>query len=189
MLLSVPVQSLSRILTRRSRGLAVVVAFPVVVGLIVVGALFVVRRLMAHFATLAHALPALAVTGRRYLLVVLVQLNEWASWLARRSRRPRRSKGTSPRVSGARGRLAGRPLRPGLGGLWSRRRRLRDHLRRGLPARGLAQLKVAYLTATPRCYRHDARVLWNAFDHSFWRYMSGLFLDLFIQGAVFALAL
>ena len=62
MLLWVPVQTLSRIMTRRSRGLAVEVTFLVVVGLIVVGALFVVRRLMAQFATLAHALPVLAET-------------------------------------------------------------------------------------------------------------------------------
>ena len=62
MLLSVPVQTHSCNMTRRSRGLAVVVTFLVVVGLIVVGALFVVRRLMAQFATLAHALPVLAET-------------------------------------------------------------------------------------------------------------------------------
>ena len=62
MLLSVPVQTLSRIMRRRSRGLAVEVTFLVVVGLIVVGALFVVRWLMAQFATLAHALPVLAET-------------------------------------------------------------------------------------------------------------------------------
>jgi predicted PurR-regulated permease PerM len=77
MLLSVPVQTLSRIMTRRSRGLAIVVTVLVVAGLIVVGALFVVRRLVAHFATLAHALPVLAETGRLYLLVVLGQLDEW----------------------------------------------------------------------------------------------------------------
>lgn len=40
-----------------------------------------------------------------------------------------------------------------------------------------------------RSYRHDARDLWNAFEHSFSRYLSGLFLDLFIQGAVSALVL
>ena len=77
MLLSAPVRILSRIMTRRSRGLAVEVTFLVVVGLIVVGALFVVRRLMAQFATLAHALPVLAETRRRNLLAVLGQLDEW----------------------------------------------------------------------------------------------------------------
>jgi predicted PurR-regulated permease PerM len=48
---------------------------------------------------------------------------------------------------------------------------------------------VAYLKAIPTRYRHDARDLWNAFEHSFSRYLSGLFLDLFIQGAVSALVL
>jgi hypothetical protein len=47
------------------------------VGLVVVGALFVVPRLMAQFATLAHALPVLAETRRRNLLAVLGQLDEW----------------------------------------------------------------------------------------------------------------
>ena len=32
---------------------------------------------MAQFATLADALPALTETGRRYLIVVLGQLDEW----------------------------------------------------------------------------------------------------------------
>jgi predicted PurR-regulated permease PerM len=77
MLLSVPVRTLSRIMPRRSRGLAVVVTFLVIVGLIVVGMLFVVPRLMAQFATLADALSALAETGRCYLPVVLEQLDEW----------------------------------------------------------------------------------------------------------------
>jgi predicted PurR-regulated permease PerM len=51
------------------------------------------------------------------------------------------------------------------------------------------RIKVTYLTAAPKRYRHDARGLWNAFEHSFSRYLSGLFLDLFIQGVVSALAL
>ena len=51
--------------------------FLVVVGLIVVGALFVIPRLIAQFAALADVLPALAETGRRYLLVVPGQLDEW----------------------------------------------------------------------------------------------------------------
>jgi predicted PurR-regulated permease PerM len=51
------------------------------------------------------------------------------------------------------------------------------------------RIKVAYLTAAPKSYRHDARELWNAFEHSFSRYLSGLFLDLFIQGAASAVVL
>jgi hypothetical protein len=44
-------------------------------GLIVVGGFFVVPRLMAQFATLADALPALAGAGRRYLIVGLEVLD------------------------------------------------------------------------------------------------------------------
>jgi predicted PurR-regulated permease PerM len=51
------------------------------------------------------------------------------------------------------------------------------------------RIKLAYLKTVPTRYRHDARDLWNAFEHSFSRYLSGLFLDLFIQGAVSALVL
>ncbi|HEV2745597.1 MAG TPA: AI-2E family transporter [Rubrobacter sp.] len=51
------------------------------------------------------------------------------------------------------------------------------------------RIKLAYLRAAPTRYRHDARDLWDAFEHSFSRYLSGLLLDLFIQGAVSALVL
>src|SRR5215213_2185600 len=45
---------------------------------------------------------------------------------------------------------------------------------------------------TSRAHRDatgTTRELWNAFEHAFSRYMSRQFLDLFIQGAVSALAL
>jgi predicted PurR-regulated permease PerM len=51
------------------------------------------------------------------------------------------------------------------------------------------RIKAAYLMRIPAPYRHDACDLWNAFEHSFSRYMSGLFVDLLIQGAVSALVL
>jgi predicted PurR-regulated permease PerM len=51
------------------------------------------------------------------------------------------------------------------------------------------RIKAAYFMRIPAPYRHDARDLWNAFEHSFSRYMSGLFVDLLIQGAVSALVL
>jgi predicted PurR-regulated permease PerM len=51
------------------------------------------------------------------------------------------------------------------------------------------RIKAAYLMVVPATYRHDARDLWNAFEHSFSRYMNGLLLDLLIQGALSALVL
>lgn len=46
------------------------------------------------------------------------------------------------------------------------------------------RIKAAHLMRVSLLYRHDARDLWSAFEHSFSRYMNGLFLDLIIQGAV-----
>ena len=189
-LLSAPVRNLSRIMPRRSRGLAVVVTFLSIVVLIVVGAIFVVPRLMAQFATLSDSLPALAETGRRYLLVGLEQLDEWGILDGTPEQSvPMIERDISESIGGLGGGLLGDPsaLVSGAFGLaidlfgmiFVAAYLLADSRR----------IKVAYLTAAPRRYRHDARELWNAFEHSFSRYLSGLFLDLFIQGAVSALAL
>src|SRR5215218_2503051 len=43
--------------------------------------------------------------------------------------------------------------------------------------------------AAPKRYRQDARELWEAFAFSLSRYLSGLGLDMFIQGAISAVGL
>jgi predicted PurR-regulated permease PerM len=189
-LLSTPVRTLSRIMPRRSRGLAVVVTFLVIVGLMVVGALFVVPRLMAQFATIADSLPALAESGRRYLLVALEQLDEWGLLAGTPEQTaPKIESDISESIGRLGGGLLGDPaalvsgafgLAVDLFGIIFVAAYLLADSRR---------IKVTYLTAAPKRYRHDARGLWNAFEHSFSRYLSGLFLDLFIQGVVSALAL
>jgi predicted PurR-regulated permease PerM len=189
-LLSTPVRTLSRIMPRRSRGLAVVVTFLVIVGLMVVGALFMVPRLMAQFATIADSLPALAESGRRYLLVALEQLDEWGLLAGTPEQTaPKIESDISESIGRLGGGLLGDPaalvsgafgLAVDLFGIIFVAAYLLADSRR---------IKVTYLTAAPKRYRHDARGLWNAFEHSFSRYLSGLFLDLFIQGAVSALAL
>jgi predicted PurR-regulated permease PerM len=159
-LLSTPVRTLSRIMPRRSRGLAVVVTFLVIVGLIVVGALFVVPRLMAQFATIADSLPALAESGQRYLLVGLEQLDEWGLLAGTPEQ-------TAPKIESDISRSIGR-LGGGL---------LGDPAALVSGAFGLVvnlfgiifvaaylladsrRIKVAYLTAAPKRYRHDARGL------------------------------
>jgi predicted PurR-regulated permease PerM len=189
-LLSTPVRTLSRIMPRRSRGLAVVVTFLVIVGLIVVGTLFVVPQLMAQFATLSDALPGLEEAGRRYLLVGL----EWLDGAGLLASTPEQAASKiegdlSGSVGGLSGGVLGDPsalvsgafnLAVDLFGMIFVAAYLLADSRR---------IKVSYLTAAPKRYRHDARELWNAFEHSFSRYLSGLFLDLFIQGAISAAAL
>jgi predicted PurR-regulated permease PerM len=51
------------------------------------------------------------------------------------------------------------------------------------------QLKVTYLRVAPKRYRRDARELWDSFAFTLSRYLSGLALDMSIQGAISALGL
>jgi predicted PurR-regulated permease PerM len=51
------------------------------------------------------------------------------------------------------------------------------------------KLKAAFLVSSPKRYRQDAYQLWDAFAFSFSRYLSGLGLDMFIQGAISAVGL
>jgi predicted PurR-regulated permease PerM len=51
------------------------------------------------------------------------------------------------------------------------------------------KLKATFLLSAPKHYRRDAHQLWDAFAFSFSRYLSGLSLDMFIQGAISAAGL
>ena len=51
------------------------------------------------------------------------------------------------------------------------------------------KLKATFLVSAPKRYRRDARQLWSAFALSFSRYLSGLGLDMLIQGAISAVGL
>ena len=51
------------------------------------------------------------------------------------------------------------------------------------------KLKAAFLVSAPKRYRRDARQLWDAFAFSFSRYLSGLSLDMVIQGTISAVGL
>jgi len=51
------------------------------------------------------------------------------------------------------------------------------------------QLKTTFLLVAPKHYRQDARELWDSFAFSLSRYLSGLGLDMLIQGAISAVGL
>lgn len=188
--LSAPVRGLSRIMPRRSRGLAVLTTFLAIVGLIVAGSLLVVPQLTAQFAMLSDALPLMADTGRHYLLVGLELLDGWGLLPGTPEQVASRIEGDLSNSVGAfTGGMLGDPfamvsgafgLVVSLFGVVFVAAYLLVDTRR---------IKAAYLMRVPLLYRHDARDLWNAFEHSFSRYMNGLFLDLLIQGAVSALVL
>jgi predicted PurR-regulated permease PerM len=50
-------------------------------------------------------------------------------------------------------------------------------------------LKATYLTVAPKRFRRDAAELWDSFAYSLSRYLSGLGLDMLIQGAISAFGL
>lgn len=51
------------------------------------------------------------------------------------------------------------------------------------------RLKATYLASSPKSYRRDASQLWDSFSYTFSRYLSGLALDMFLQGAISAVGL
>jgi predicted PurR-regulated permease PerM len=170
--------------------LGVLSTFLALIGVIVGGAFFVIPRLVAQFSTLSEALPLIAEAGRRYLLGGLEWLDEAGLLRSTPEHVASRIEGDlSDSVEDITGGMLGDPLAmiSGLFGFV-------------VSASGMIfvaayllmdtrRIKAAHLMAIPGHYRHGARDLWNAFGHSFSRYMSGLFLDLLIQGAVSALAL
>jgi predicted PurR-regulated permease PerM len=189
-LLSAPVRDLSYVMPRRSRGLAVLTTFLAIMVLIVVGAIFLVPRLAAQFATLSDALPLIADAGRLYLLDGLELLDKWGLLAGTPEQVASRIEGDlSGRVGDFTGGMLGDPvaLVSGVFGLvvaifgavFVAAYLLADTRR----------IKATYLMMVPASYRHDARDLWNAFEHAFSRYMNGLLLDLLIQGALSAVVL
>jgi predicted PurR-regulated permease PerM len=189
-LLSAPVRDLSYVMPRRSRGLAVLCTFLAIMVLIVVGGIFLVPRLAAQFATLSEALPLIADAGRLYLLEGLELLDKWGLLEGTPEQVASRIEGDfSGSVGDFTGGMLGDPvaLISGVFGLvvslfgvvFVAAYLLADTRR----------IKAIYLMMAPAPYRHDARDLWNAFEHSFSRYMNGLLLDLLIQGALSALVL
>ncbi len=175
---------------RRSRALAVLTTFLVILGLIVVGTLFAVPRLTAQFTALSDALPGMMEAGRQYLLVGLEWLDE--AGLLALSPEQAASK-IEEDLAGSVGILTGGVLGDPTALVSGAFEIIIDLSGMVFVAAYLLadsrRIKVTYLTAAPRRYRHDARELWNAFEHSFSRYLSGLSLDLFIQGAASAAVL
>ena len=189
-LLSVPVRNLSRIMPRRSRGLAVLTTFLTIVGLIVVGAIVLVPQLTAQFATLAHALPGLVEAGQRYLLMGLELLDEWGLLAGTPEQTASRIEGElSGSVGGLTGGVLGDPFAMVSGAFGFVVALFGMIFVAAYLLADMRRIKATYLMAVPLYYRHDARDLWNAFEHSFSRYMSGLCLDILIQGAVSAVVL
>ncbi|HZA44549.1 MAG TPA: AI-2E family transporter [Rubrobacter sp.] len=188
--LSFPVRLLSRLMPRRSRGLAVVLTFMAVAALIALATLFVAPLLARQFGTLTEILSSSLTGAERYLLTAFEFLDD---------------RGLLPGTAEQAVSKIEEDLSDGAGALAGGVAGSDFNLVSGVFGAALSlfgvvfvaaylladsrRIKLAYLRAAPTRYRHDARDLWDAFEHSFSRYLSGLLLDLFIQGAVSALVL
>ena len=187
MALSFPVRWLSHLMPRR---LAILATFLVLIGIGALTLLFLVPILIAQLASLVRAAPDIAREANstaRALLEPLSQLGLLP--------------GTPDQFMSALGRdlvdLAQGLARQTLGG---QVRFVSGAVGVALSLFGVLfvavyllanvrKLKAAFLVGSPKRYRRDAHQLWEAFAFSFSRYLSGLSLDMLIQGAISAVGL
>src|SRR5918995_370691 len=187
MALSFPVRWLSRVMPR---GLAILATFLILIGIGALALLFLVPILIDQLASLITAAPDIARQARSAARGVLEPLTELGLW-----------QGTPDQLMSRLGQdlvnLAQNLAQQVLGGLV---RFVSVTFGIALTLFGVIfvavyllanvrKLKAAYLRAAPKRYRPDARELWDAFAYSLTRYLSGLGLDMFIQGAISTLGL
>src|SRR5215208_791783 len=180
LVLSCPVRILSHLMPR---GVAILMLFLALFGLILLAILILVPLLILQGVSLVRALPDLANNAQRYLLAGLELLDKNGLL-----------PGTTDQVvasiwenlSGSAKDIAGSVLAGTFsfalslfGVVFVAAYMLID----------VRRFKTAYLLAVPAHYRRDARDLWNAFGFTLSRYLNGLALDLAIQGAISAVAL
>jgi predicted PurR-regulated permease PerM len=185
--LSFPVRLFSRLMPR---GLAILLSFLLVVGLVVLAAFFLVPLVVDQFVALVRAVPEIATTAERFLSDVLGSLQDRG--LLSRDPQEVVSRIRDNVVSAVRS-LAKNALGGALGlafgtvgfavtlfGVVFVGAYLLVDVRR---------FKAAYLRAVPHRYRRDFLALWDAFGHSLSRHLGGLALVLAIQGAISAVGL
>ncbi len=187
LVLSFPVRFLSRFVPR---GLAILLSFLLVVGLVVLAALYLVPLVVEQFAALVGAAPEIASTAEQYLRDALNSLQD-------RGLLPTEPEEISSRIrdelTNAARSLAGNVLSGAFGfitGTFGLAVTFFGVIFVGAYLLAdVRRIKAAWLRTTPRGYRRDTRILWEAFGYSLSRYLAGLALVLFIQGAVSAVGL
>jgi predicted PurR-regulated permease PerM len=186
-LLSYPVRALSRVMPR---GMAILVTFVALIGLVVLALVFLVPLLVRQLRNFVLIVPAIANNANQFLLGLIEPLAEsellpippedvMAGLIQDLFGRAREI------VEGMLGGLVGfisGAVNFGIvifGMLFVAAYLLAD----------VRKVKAAYLRATPRRYRRDARELWDAFGISLSRYLGGLLFVVVIQGVLAGLAL
>lgn len=187
LVLSFPVRFLKRFVPR---GFAILLSFLLLVGLVLLAALFLVPIIAEQFASLVGSVPYTVGVAEQYLSDAL-------NLLENRGLLPSDPEDVASRVrddltTAARS-VAGDVLGGVFGfvyGTFSFALTLFGVIFVGAYLLAdVRRIQATYLRTMPHAYRRDARTLWNAFGFSLGRYLSGLAFVLFIQGAVSALGL
>ncbi len=187
LILSFPVRFLSHFMPR---GLAILVSFLFVVGLLVLAGLVLVPLVAEQVAALVQALPSIASDAQRYLNDVLGLLRDRG--LLPGDPEEISSRARDDLANGART-IAGNVLGGALNVVTGTFGFLLTLF--GVAFIGVyllvdvRRMKAAFLRAAPHGYRRDARTLWDAFGYSLSKYLSGLAFVLVIQGVVSAIGL
>ncbi len=186
--LSYPVRALSRIM---HRGLAILVTFLALIGLVVLALFFLIPILIEQLSRLIAFTPDIALTTDRLL-------NDALRWLNQREllggSQPDEFVGSILQDVFSRLRELSENVLGGLVGVISGAFNL------GVILFGILfvaiyllvdvrMVKAAYLRSSPHRYRHDARELWDAFGFSLSRYLGGLIFVIIIQGVLAGVAL
>jgi predicted PurR-regulated permease PerM len=186
-LLSYPVRALSRVMPR---GLAILVTFVALIGLVVLALVFLVPLLVRQLRNFVSIVPAIANNANEFLLGLIEPLAE--SELLPISAEEVMARLVQDLFGRAREIVEG--MLGGLVGFIS------GAFNFGIVIFGILfvavylladvrKVKATYLKAAPKRYRRDARELWDAFGVSLSRYLGGLVFVVLIQGVLAGLAL
>src|SRR3712207_3975721 len=187
LVLSFPVRFLSRFMPR---ALAILLSFLLVVGLLVLAALYLVPLVVEQLASLVSAVPEIANTVGQYLQNTLDSLQNRGflpgdpEQIVSRIRDDLVNAAqtvTGNVLSGAFGIITSTfGFAVTLFGVIFIGAYLLVDVRR---------VEAAFLRATPHDYRRDAKTLWHASGYSLSRYLGGLAFVIAIQGAISAVGL
>jgi predicted PurR-regulated permease PerM len=187
LILSFPVRFLSRFVPR---GLAILLSFVLLVGLVVLAALYLVPLIAGQFAALVRAVPGIVDNAEQ-------TLSDALNFLQNRGLLPSDPESVAARVredltTAARS-VGGDVLGGVFGfvyGTFSFALTLFGVIFVGAYLiSDVRRIQAAYLQAVPHGYRRDALTLWEAFGYSLSKYLGGQALVLLIQGAISAVSL